>query len=61
MSEESLKILSVNDLCEIMIKAIGEYLLLEKLNDNKDHLDKKRAELKINHKVIAGKTAQKVH
>lgn len=38
-----------------MIKAIDEYLFLEKFHENKGKLAEKRAELKMLHKVIADK------
>lgn len=58
MSEESLKTLSIDAICLIMIKAIDEYLLLEKFHEKKEQLEEKRAELKLIHKVIADKQAQ---
>jgi len=58
MSEESLKILPLDEICTIMIKTIDEYLLLEKLNKNPSLLESKRAELYTLHKVITDKKAE---
>jgi len=61
MSEESLKILSMDDVCAIMIRAIEEYMLLQKFHQTRVQLDEKRDEIKILHKVIAVKQAQRSH
>jgi hypothetical protein len=45
MSEESFNLLSIDNVCAIMIRSIDKYLLLEKLNHNKAQLEEKRAEL----------------
>jgi hypothetical protein len=61
MSEESLKLPSIDKLCYLMIKAIDEYHLLEKLPGRNNELEQKRAELFILHKVITDKKAESVH
>ena len=55
MTEESLKLLSVDELCTLMMKAIDDYLLLEKMHESKPMLKKLRADLRLIHKVIADK------
>jgi hypothetical protein len=57
MSEESLKILSMDDVCAIMIKTIEEYNLLEKLKKN-DQLKELKAEIYTMYKVIIDKKSE---
>ena len=57
MSEESLKLLSIDDICVIMIKAIEDYNLMEKLKQHEE-LKQKRDELYVLYKVINEKRAQ---
>ena len=58
MYEKSLKTLPLNDICAIMIRAIQDYLILEKLQQNKDDLESKRSQLYILHKLIIDKKAE---
>ena len=57
MSEESLKILSMDDVCAIMIKTIEEYNLMEKLKKN-DQLKELKAEIYTMYKVIIDKKSE---
>jgi hypothetical protein len=54
MTEESLKILSMDDVCAIIIKTIDEYNLMEKLEQN-DQLKQMRTEIYTMYKVIMEK------
>jgi len=58
VSEESLKILSIDELCSIMLSNIQEYLILEKLNKESGQLKKKRDELHMLYKVITEKKSE---
>jgi len=55
MSEESVKMLSVDEICCMMISAIKDYLVLEKFNKESIYLKEKRADLKMLYKVITEK------
>ena len=57
MSEESLRILSMDDVCAIMIKTIEEYNLMEKLKKN-DQLKELKAEIYTMYKVIIDKKSE---
>ena len=58
MSEETLKLLSIDDICAIMIKTIEEYRIMEKLNANESQLEEKRADIYVLYKLINAKKNQ---
>ena len=52
MTEDTLKRLSLDELCELMILMIGEYTALQKEVHNSDTAEVKKAEIKLIKKVI---------
>ena len=52
MTEESLMVLDINDLLDVMVKSVNELLIIDKTPQNKSAIKSKQKELELIQKVI---------
>jgi len=57
MTEESLTILSVDELLDVMVKSVNELLAINKVPQNKSDIKQKQKEVELIQRVIAEKKA----